>query len=231
MALGTSSVRSHPSAQLKRRAEPKPKSAAPKPSAKRKLLDAAVHVIRAKGYSATSVDDLCKAAGVTKGAFFHHFASKENLAVAAAEYWSEFTGELFKSAPYQSHKDPLDRLLGYVDFRREILRGDLADFTCLLGTMVQEAYETSPKIRRACDASISSHADTVAMDIAAAKKLYAPGATWSASELVLFMQAVIQGAFILAKAKHGAKAAQASLVHLKRYIEFLFGKSTDSRGR
>jgi TetR/AcrR family transcriptional repressor of nem operon len=129
------------------------------------------------------------------------------------------------------HKDPLDRLRGYVDFRREILRGDLADFTCLLGTMVQEAYETSPKIRQACDASISSHADAVAMDIAAAKKLYAPDATWSASELALFTQAVIQGAFILAKAKHGAKAAQASLVHLKRYIEFLFGKSTDSRGR
>jgi TetR/AcrR family transcriptional repressor of nem operon len=199
---------------------------ASKPSAKEKLLDAAVQVVRTKGYAATSVDDLCKAAGVTKGAFFHHFESKEDLAVAAAAHWNEFTGAFFRSAPYHAHTDPLDRLLGYLDFRREILRGGIADFTCLLGTMVQEAYETSPKIRQACDDSISAHAAIVSRDIAAAKKLYAPDAKWKADELGLFTQAAIQGAFILAKAKHNRQAADACLVHLKRYIEFLFGKST-----
>ena len=200
---------------------------AAKPSARDKLLQAAVQVVRAKGYAATSVDDLCKAAGVTKGAFFHHFASKEDLAVAAAEHWNEFTSEFFRSAPYHAHKDPLDRVLGYVDFRRQILRGELADFTCLLGTMVQEAYGSSPKIRRACDASISSHAANVARDLAAAKKLYAPGAAWDPEDLALFTQVVVQGAFILAKAKNGPEAADASILHLKRYIECLFGKSTE----
>jgi len=201
-------------------------STSAKPSARDKLLDAAVHVVRQKGYAATSVDDLCKAAGVTKGAFFHHFESKEALAVAAAEHWNEFTSEFFRQAPYHAHKDPLDRVLGYVDFRRQILRGELADFTCLLGTMVQEAYDTSPKIRQACDASISTHAANVARDIAAAKKLYAPNATWSPEDLALFTQVVVQGAFILAKAKNGPQAAEASILHLKRYIECLFNKQT-----
>ena len=196
-----------------------------KPSARDKLLQAAVRVVRQKGYAATSVDDLCAAAGVTKGAFFHHFASKEDLAVAAAEHWNEFTSEFFRNAPYHARKDPLDRVLGYLDFRREILRGELADFTCLLGTMVQEAYGSSPKIRHACDASISAHAANVARDIAAAKELYAPDAKWDPQELALFTQAVIQGAFILAKAKNGPQAADASIRHLKRYVEFLFGKS------
>jgi TetR/AcrR family transcriptional repressor of nem operon len=208
---------------VKRRAQ----VAATKRSAKDKLLDAAVQVVRQKGYAATSVDDLCKAAGVTKGAFFHHFASKEDLAVAAAQYWSDFTTEFFNGAPYQAQRDPLERLLGYIDFRREILRGKIEDFTCLLGTMVQEAYETSPKIRKACDASISRHAAAVAQDIAAAKKLYAPDAKWSPEELGLFTQVVIQGAFILAKAKHGPAAAEASILHLKRYIECLFNKNPE----
>ena len=48
-----------------------------------KLLDAAVHVIRSKGYSAARVEDICAEAGLTKGAFFHHFASKEACAAAA----------------------------------------------------------------------------------------------------------------------------------------------------
>ena len=56
-----------------------------KPTARLKILGSALAVIRAKGYAATSVDDLCAAAGVTKGAFFHHFKSKEDLAVAAAD--------------------------------------------------------------------------------------------------------------------------------------------------
>jgi AcrR family transcriptional regulator len=45
-----------------------------------KLLDAAVPVIRAKGYSAARVEDIRAEAGLTKGAFFHHFASKETKA-------------------------------------------------------------------------------------------------------------------------------------------------------
>ena len=92
-----------------------------KPSARDKLLAAALGEIRAKGYAATTVDDLCAAAGVTKGAFFHHFKSKEELAVAAADYWSQMTGALFAAAPYHAHADPLDRVLGYIDFRKALL--------------------------------------------------------------------------------------------------------------
>src|SRR4051812_27811716 len=221
VSMRKSVVPGRPAIKPRQSAKAKPPT---KRSAKDKLLDAAVQVVRQKGYAATSVDDLCQAAGVTKGAFFHHFASKEDLAVAAAQYWSDFTTDFFNSAPYQKLGDPLDRLLGYIDFRREILRGNIEDFTCLLGTMVQEAYETSPKIRKACDASISRHAAAVAQDIAAAKRLYAPDAKWSADELGLFTQVVLQGSFILAKAKHGPAAAEASVLHLKRYVECLFNK-------
>jgi TetR/AcrR family transcriptional repressor of nem operon len=66
-------------------------------------LDAALSVIRTKGYSATTVDELRATAGVTKGAFFHHFKSKDELGVAAAERWSETTGTLFAKAPYHDH--------------------------------------------------------------------------------------------------------------------------------
>ena len=192
--------------------------------AKTRLLDAAVFVIRAKGYSATTVDDICQAAGVTKGAFFHHFKSKEDLAVAAAEHWGSVTGGLFASAPYRALPDPLDRLLGYVDFRKAILQGDLPEFTCLLGTMVQEAYETHPAIREACERSITGHAATLEADIEAAMRERNMAPDWTAKSLALHTQAVIQGAFILAKAKHGPAVAASCIDHLRRYLEMLFNQ-------
>src|SRR5260370_8022246 len=113
---------------------------------KAKLLDAALHVVRAKGYAAATVDDICREAGLTKGSFFHHFKSKDDLALDAAAYWGTTTEALFAAAPYRQSKDPLDRLLGYVDFRAELLTGELSDYTCLLGTLVQETYPTHPDI-------------------------------------------------------------------------------------
>lgn len=198
---------------------------------KTKLLNAALHVIRAKGYTATRIEDICDAAGLTKGSFFHHFKTKEELAVAAAEHWGVVTGGVFASAPYRSLPDPLDRLLGYVDFRKAILRGDLPDFTCLVGTMVQETYDTHPPIRDACNQSISEHAARLESDIAEAMRNYGVHAEWSPTSLALYTQAVIQGAFILAKAKHGSEVAAACLDHLRRYLEMLFFQPKTSRKR
>jgi TetR/AcrR family transcriptional repressor of nem operon len=191
-------------------------------SAKGKILAGALTVIRAKGYAATTVDDLCAAAGVTKGAFFHHFKSKEELAIAAADYWSEMTDGLFAAAPYHAHSAPLDRVLGYIDFRRQILAGPVSQFTCLVGTMVQETYDSHPAIRDACARSIRAHAEKVEADIALAMKAHRIKAKWTAQGLALHTQAVLQGAFILAKATGGPRLAVESVDHLRRYVEMLF---------
>jgi TetR/AcrR family transcriptional repressor of nem operon len=202
-----------------------------KPDARSKLLEAALSVIRTKGYSATSVDELCTAAGVTKGAFFHHFKSKNDLAVAAADYWSEMTGALFAGAPYHDHADALDRVLAYVVFRKALLQGGVPDFTCLVGTMVQETYATSPAIREACERCITCHASTLEVDIEAAMRARNMTPDWTAESLALHTQAVIQGAFVLAKATGRVEVAADSIDHLRRYIEGLFGPESGEAER
>ncbi len=190
-------------------------------NSKSKLLDAALQVIRSKGYTATTIDDICAAASLTKGGFFHYFKSKEDLALAAVDHWNAMTGGLFAQSAYHQLADPRDRVLAYLDLRAEILHGELPDFTCLLGTMVQETFETYPRIRDACNAGISSHAQTVAVDIAAAKAIYAPNAPWDAETLALYTQAVIQGAFILAKAQGSSHIVSLCIAHLRCYVEGL----------
>ena len=198
--------------------------AADKQTARDKILDAAVRVIRAQGYAGTSVDELCAAAGVTKGAFFHHFKSKEAAAVAAAGRFSDMADGIFAAAPYRALPDPVDRMLGYVAFRRELMRGELPAFTCLVGTMAQEAYATHPTVREACAQSIDAHVAMLEADIAEAMRLRNVSAPGGPRGLALYMQAVIQGAFVLAKAHGDARVAAQCLDHLHDHLVRLFGR-------
>jgi TetR/AcrR family transcriptional repressor of nem operon len=194
------------------------------------LLDAAVQIIRTKGLNATTVDDLCARAGVTKGAFFHHFPSKEAMAVAAAEHWSETTGALFSAASYHDHADPVQRILGYLELRAQLIAGAPAEFTCLVGTMAQEAFETSPNVRDACAASIFGHATTLEADFAEALAAHGVDPAITATSLARHTQTVLQGAFVLSKAANDPAVVIDSISHLRRYLEFLFTSTVTSQG-
>ncbi|QGN53278.1 TetR/AcrR family transcriptional regulator [Novosphingobium sp. Gsoil 351] len=191
------------------------------------LLDAAHALVRRKGWSATSVDELCTAAGVTKGAFFHHFPSKEALGTAAAEQWTARAQHLIFELPsYLTIEDPLERVLGHIDFRLAMISGPAEDYSCFVGTMVSETFVTSPALRAASDASISAYGERLAQDIQQAidDRGAPPGIT--ALGLAYHVQAVLQGAFVLAKAKGDPAYARDSVIHLKRYISLLFGKES-----
>jgi TetR/AcrR family transcriptional regulator, transcriptional repressor for nem operon len=192
-------------------------------SARDKLIAAAIATVRYKGFSATSVDEICQAAGVTKGAFFHHFASKEALAVAAAGAWTDMAEQrIFTLPDWTRLADPLDRLLGHIDFRLSMLDGPAEDYTCFVGTMVQESYNSSDPIRAACDASIRAYAVRLSEDIQQAIDRYGIAGSVSAVSLSYHIQAVLQGAFILAKANGNPVIARDSVMHLKRYVAMLF---------
>jgi TetR/AcrR family transcriptional repressor of nem operon len=194
-----------------------------------RLLDAMLKVVRTKGYSATRIEDVCAEAGLTKGSFFHHFKSKEDLALAAAESWRVRSIETFAAAPYHGTADALSRLLGYLEFRKALLTGDLPDFTCFAGTIVQEAYRSHPDVSAACARDIIDHAKRLEADIREAMRDHGIRAGWTAESLGRYIMAVIHGALILAKAHGGAAVAAECLDHLQRYIELLFGQGPQHR--
>lgn len=195
----------------------------PRGEARARLIEAARSLVRHRGFAATSVDDLCAAAGVTKGAFFHHFASKEALGVALIDDWTQMTGAMFAAHPYNALPDPLDRVFGYIDLRRALLGQPVPEFSCVAGTTVQEAYETSIPIREAAERSVRSGFEHVRPHLAAALAAHpVPGVT--AEGLAQQFQVATQGGIILAKALNDAAPAREAFDHLERYLRLLFGR-------
>ena len=69
------------------------------------LLDAARRLFAADGYQATSLDDVVRAAGVTKGALYHHFDGKRDLFRAVFEREQQQLAQACHVA-YQRKRDP-----------------------------------------------------------------------------------------------------------------------------
>ena len=52
-----------------------------------KILDSAIKLFSTRGFNAASVDEICEEAGISKGAFYHHFESKQALFLAILDGW------------------------------------------------------------------------------------------------------------------------------------------------
>ncbi|MEO9132003.1 MAG: TetR/AcrR family transcriptional regulator [Sphingomonas sp.] len=186
-------------------------------NSKTKLLAAAIDVIRIKGYSATRVDDIAAAAGVTKGSFFHHFATKEACARAAALYWSAQSEVAAVGSGHREFESPVARVLAYVDFRLSLIAGPVQTYACYVGTVLQEVHDTHPELAADSAASLLRQAATLEADLAESMC-----STEEAHDLAIHIEAVVQGALLIAKAEGGTRGARASLGHLRRYLELQF---------
>ena len=70
------------------------------------ILTAAVEQFAQSGYEATSVAQVCQAAGVSKGAFYHHFPSKQALFINLLDRWLDLLDEQFALARFQTSSVP-----------------------------------------------------------------------------------------------------------------------------
>ena len=189
-------------------------------NAREKLLVAGTDLFRRHGFVATSVDQICTEAGVTKGAFFHHFDTKEALAEACLAAWDERFKAMFAAAPFQSIDDPLERLLTAIDFFVAVFSNPQMHKSCLAGTTVQEVAETHPVLRdaaQACFASGEEKFQSLLDDACRDRRV--PLDTASLAQLWI---ATLQGSLLLCKASRDESVVPTNLQHMKHYIESLF---------
>jgi TetR/AcrR family transcriptional repressor of nem operon len=184
--------------------------------AREQLLAAGIDLFRRLGYVATTVDEICARAGVTKGAFFHHFDSKEALAEACLQRWDCQAAAMEEAAPFQAIDEPLEKVIGYMDFYIGLFEDPGLLKSCLAGTTVQEVSETHATLRQAAQACFV-HAERrfkALLDDACRSRR---GRLDTASLATLWM-AAIQGSLVLYKASRDESVLGGNLRHVKEYI-------------
>jgi TetR/AcrR family transcriptional repressor of nem operon len=189
---------------------------------KERLLDGAEQLMLAKGFVATTVDEICAAAGVTKGSFFHYFKSKEDLGKAALERFCEVRARLMQENSSRKKTDPLERVYGSIDAAIEMAKSPLAKNGCLLGNFAQELSDSHPKMRSLCAQRFAEWAVVLKKELDEAKAQYLPKSRLDTDSLAEHFIAIVEGALILAKAKQDMGVLGKSLRHFRRYLESLF---------
>lgn len=201
------------------------------PETKRRLVDAGIGLMRARGFNATSVDDICQAAGVTKGGFFHYFKSKDEVAQTAVVEFAQARAKIFREAPFRNFVDPLQRVLGRLDFSIESAKSGRLTKGCLIGTLAQELAFSNSNVRNACWNAFQWVANDFEKDLIEAKATYAPKAAFEPKKLASLYVAAVQGSLLLAKTGESNQVTADNLEQLRHYIEMLFHGSSAASGK
>lgn len=194
------------------------------------IQEAARDLFLKRGFSATSLDDICRQAKVTKGGFFHYFKSKECLAKAVLKKFCLSASDQMREAGCcESLSDPMERVFAALDCFPGKFQKNIKQQGCLITTFIQEMSQSNPEIQSMCVDGLNQWAAMLKEDLKLAKTKHIPKASVDIDSLANYCVAVLEGAQILAKASGKRKAIDESVAHLKQYLRFLFNLTKPRR--
>lgn len=183
---------------------------------KEALLREGKALILAKGYTATSIDEIAQAVNITKGAFYYFFKNKAEFASELLDYNWLPVREAQIALQHQDI-DPLEHLHQHIDY----MVGFLPDHGRLMGIMSNELSETRPQIKEQMQGYFSEWTDYLQEIIRLTKRKYAPDSDIDPQSLMEFILMTIEGVPVVNR-QLGAEAVSRATTHLKAYIAQIF---------
>lgn len=188
---------------------------------KDKLIGAAQDLMLEQGFTATTVDDICAEAGVTKGSFFHYFESKDDLARQVLGRFCA-AGSKMHVGLCGTEQDPLKRVYAYIDNMIKVSRDPVMGKGCLVGMFAQELCDTNKEIREACREAFEDWAGHFGQELSRAKAQYAPKAAFKPKAVAEHLVAIVEGSLIIGKTRRDMSVLAQNLAHFRAYVKILF---------
>jgi TetR/AcrR family transcriptional repressor of nem operon len=188
----------------------------------RKLIGATVRLMLRQGFAATTVDQICAEAGLTKGSFFHYFDTKEAIGLAAVNAWAQMGMELYSAAWKDPNLDPLEQFHRLIDVMCGFVEQPGDPVTCMVGMMSQEMSRTNAAMRKACAEHLSVWSQMVIRMLTEARKKYKPKVPFDPESVAWMLNSLWQGSMLVSKTKEQPQIILSNLRQARAYVDNLF---------
>ena len=203
--------------------------------ARERILDAAQALILDHGFSATSIDAIVGRAGATKGAFFHHFGSKADLAKALVERYAALDREHLEQGLARAEKlasDPLQQVLLLIAFYEEEFEAMLEPFPgCLFASYIYEAKLFDDATLAVLRESTLLWRRVLRAKLEEAAAVHPPRREVDMESLADLFYSLSEGAFVMTKTLGDKTLLARQARHLRNYLELLFGPADGAATR
>jgi TetR/AcrR family transcriptional repressor of nem operon len=196
---------------------------------RRRILDAAYALVLRHGYTATTVDRVLRQTGLTKGAFFHYFQSKSDLALALIERYAAEGRESLHAAlvrAEQASEDPLEQLLF---FHRDVLaRAESPEPAgaplagCLIACAAYELEAHSPEVRAVMRSAVMHYRSVLTSKLREVAARYQPRMPVDPAELAEHLYGVYDGGLVIGRLLGDSQALARQLRQTECYLRLLF---------
>jgi TetR/AcrR family transcriptional repressor of nem operon len=184
-----------------------------------RLLDAAFQKIYRSGFRSADMDAILAAAGVTKGALYHHFENKDALGYAVID--EVITDLTYKKwlTPLQMGENPIDALIGVV--QSTSLKPEDVQCGCALNNLSQEMSPVDEGFRTRTAKIFALWTDTMASALRRGQQQGLVKGDVDPGETATFLIATYEGYLSLAKNSQDAQLLGTGLKAMTRYLESL----------
>lgn len=191
-----------------------------------RILATAEPMILRQGFAGTSLDDILKATKLTKGAFFHHFKGKNDLARALVERYARNDYELFERFAAEAEAaadDPLQQTMLFLRSFEDFIEG-LAEPVggCIFAAYTYESLQFDPAIHAFIAHSLRRWTALYEKKFEAVLARYKPARPVTARDLADMVVALIEGGFILSRSYNDAAIVARQSRQFRQYLELLF---------
>lgn len=191
-----------------------------------KIMDAAKSLILNNGFGGTTVDAVKEKAGVSKGAFFHHFSSKADLGHALVKRYAEADAEHLEETLEKAEglsDDPLQQLLNFVKlFEQEMETLEEPYPGCLYASYLMQADLFDDSIKELIRESMLTWRHRVEDKLEEIVEEHPLSQDVDLESLADMLLVIFEGAFILSQSLKEAKMVARQLSHYHSYLQLLF---------
>lgn len=192
-----------------------------------KILDVSQRLLLEQGYGGMSVDSVIDAAGITKGAFFYHFKSKNHLAQALLERYvktdDDLLHDLMSRAEALNH-DPLQQYLIFVGLLVETLRSmNEPPPGCLIASFVYQMEAFNPNTQKTVMEGFEEWERVIEGKLESIMEKHKPKLPITVRQVYENLIAAFEGGIIIGKLYKRNETLADQVAQHKNYVELLFG--------